>query len=171
MLPLLVSTLLPGPFWTSVKALVRVSAVALPPFRSSGRLRQHEPRDRDQFAVDVHRALDTERELQPVGGLVSLHAAYRARSSEIGARATKKAVWQPSEAGAKRRQLPSATASERSCDVRSGRPTSRIRSGRLGAASTSTSRCWSVPFASTEADAVWVGWGFVAEDPSLRRPA
>ena len=49
----------------------------------------------------------------------------------------------------------------------SGRPTWPTRWVRPRPARTSTSPCWSGRWCETGADAAWVGWGFVAEDPAF----
>ena len=59
------------------------------------------------------------------------------------------------------------TEGERRGDVRArGRPRLRPRA-RPRPAPTSTTRSWSGPCVETGADAAWVGWGFVAEDPAF----
>ena len=55
------------------------------------------------------------------------------------------------------------SATRRSC----AKPTSPTTSARRRRVPTSTSPCWSGPWRETRADAAWVGWGFVAEDPAF----
>ena len=61
------------------------------------------------------------------------------------------------------RSTPTPTARPRSC----ARPTWPMTWARRRPARTWTWPCWSGRWCETGADAAWVGWGFVAEDPAF----